>query len=250
MLALGNINDMDSDDVDHYYEEVEENEDMEVFPTACFKDLCIGFGFFVLCVSIASIVAISIVSTYKVVQRMAVIEVDPIPFRSVNHGIWPGYRHEFFNERLPYSKAEQVCLSREKASLLHFNSQEQEDAFDMYASLNFWSATDYPSFQLWTLGIVIARRVQGKPNVTVLWPEPTPELSNIRECAVRGEGLVNAFGFPEKFWQERHIVKDYITENQPESGNTTKARIGCWQHVKRNDWVPESFYRFVCQRKI
>ena len=36
------------------------------------------------------------------------------------------------------------------------------------------------------------------------------------ECGVRGEGLVNAFIAHEKFWQERHIVKDYIMENQSE----------------------------------
>jgi hypothetical protein len=38
-------------------------------------------------------------------------------------------------------------------------------------------------------------------------------------CGVRGEGLVNAFSAHEKFWQERHIVKDYIMENQPEGSN-------------------------------
>ena len=40
---------------------------------------------------------------------------------------------------------------------------------------------------------------------------------------VRGEGLVNAFSAHEKFWQERHIVKDYIMENQPEGMDATGA---------------------------
>jgi hypothetical protein len=68
-------------------------------------------------------------------------------------------------------------------------------------------------------------------------------------CGVRGEGPVNAFSAHEKFWQERHIVKDYIMENQPEGMDATGGG-GCWQHVKRNDMAPKSFYRFVCIRKI
>lgn len=237
---------MESDDLDHHSIDIEENEDVQDLPW--FKNLCISFSLFMLCVTIASIVSITIISTYKVAQRLTAIEHEIIPFRTVNHGIWPGYRHEFFNNRLPYIEAEHVCLSRDNAHLLHFNSQEQEDAFDMYVSLNFWSTTDYPTFQLWTSGIIMARRIEGKPNVTVLWPEVT-ELNNIRECAVRGEGIINAFAVNEKFWQERHIVKDYIMDNQQEN-DTTRTQTGCWQHVKRNDWEPDSFYRFVCLRKI
>lgn len=216
------------------------------------KDICIGSGIFFLCIVIASIVAVTIVSTYRVVERMAAVEVEPTPFRVVNHGIWPGYRHEFFNEKVTFIKAEQVCTSREKASLLHFNSQEQEDQFDLYASLNFWSTTDYPAFQLWTSGFVLARRIESKPRLIVTWPEPNAkgELTEIRECAVRGEGLVNAFSAHEKFWQERHIVKDYIMDNQPVGINATGAVGGCWQHVKRNDMAPQSFYRFACVLKV
>lgn len=212
------------------------------------KDICICSAIFSLCVVIASVVAIAIVGTYQVVERMAAAEAEIIPFRVVNHGIWPGYRHEFFNQMVPFIKAEQVCSSRENASLLHFNSQEQEDQFDLYASLNFWSTTDYPAFQLWTSGFILARRIQNKPTMIVSWPEPNAkgELNVTRECGVRGEGLVNAFSAHEKFWQERHIVKDYIVENQPDDAGNG----GCWQHVKRNDMAPKSFYRFVCMRKI
>ena len=215
------------------------------------KIICIGLAIFSLCVVIASVVSIAIVATFQVVQRIAATEAEFTPYRVVNHGIWPGYRHEFFNRIVPFIKAEQVCTSREKSSLLHFNSQEQEDQFDLYVSLNFWSSTDYPAFQVWTSGFVLARRIQTKPIMTVSWPEPNAkgELNVTRECGVRGEGLVNAFSAHEKFWQERHIVKDYIMENQPEGIDATDGG-GCWQHVKRNDMAPKSFYRFVCIRKI
>jgi len=228
----------------------ESNEDDPAF--ILIKDVCIGMGIFSVCIAIASIVAIAIVSTYRVVEKMAAVENEPTPFRVVNHGIWPGYRHEFFNEKVSFIKAEQVCSSREKSSLLHFTSQKQEDDFDLYASLNFWSSTDYPAFQLWTSGFILARRIHNTPRMIVTWPEPNVkgELSEIRECAVRGEGLVNAFSAYEKFWQERHIVKDYIMENQPVGMNATGGDAGCWQHVKRNDIAPASFYRFVCIRKI
>lgn len=237
-------------DEDQEIDEDQEN-DEEDPADILVKNFCIGFGIFSLCIIIASIVAITIVSTYRVVERMAKAEVEITPFRVVNHGIWPGYRHEFFNQKVPFIKAEQVCSSRQNASLLHFNSQEQEEKFDLYASLNFWSTTDYPAFQLWTSGFVLARRIQNKLSMTVSWPEPNAkgELNEIRECAVRGEGLVNAFSAHEKFWQERHIVKDYIVENQPVGMDATGVG-GCWQHVKRNDMAPESFYRFVCMRKI
>jgi len=230
----------------------DEETDEEDPAVVLLKDICIGTGIFFLCIAIASIVAVTIVSTYRVVERMAAVEVEPTPFRVVNHGIWPGYRHEFFNEKVPFIKAEQVCSSREHASLLHFNSQEQEEEFDLYASLNFWSTTDYPAFQLWTSGFVLARRIENKPSLIVTWPEPNAkgELREIRECAVRGEGLVNAFSAHEKFWQERHIVKDYIMDNQPVGMNATGSDGGCLQHVKRNDIAPESFYRFVCIQKI
>jgi hypothetical protein len=59
--------------------------------------------------------------------------------------------------------------------------------------------------------------------VTVSWPEPNAkgEFNVTRECGVRGEGLVNTFSAHEKFWQERHIVKDYIMEHQPEGMDAT-----------------------------
>ncbi len=226
--------------------EGEEDEDDSI--GALVRNSFICFIFFIICVVIASIVAATIITSYNVVTAVE-DEVEPVPFRVVNHGIWPGYRHEFFSERVPYLKAEQICISRNKSSLLHFNSQEQEDKFDMYASLNFWSDTDYPAFQLWTSGFVLAKRLERGNKI--IWPEPNRrgELQEIRECGVRGEGLVNAFGTSEMYWQERHIIKDYIQGNQPEISKVG-GDTGCWQHIKRNDIAPDRFYEFVCQKKI
>lgn len=207
------------------------------------------FALFSICIVIASIVAISIVATYNHVTAVKP-EVYPVPFRIVDHGIWSGYRHEFFKERVTYIKAEQICSSRDSGSLLYFNSQEQEDKFDLYVSLNFWSEIDYPAFQLWTSGFVLAKQMNR--TVLVKWPEPTgEELQEMRNCVNRGEWQINAFGVSKICWQERHIIKDYIEKNQPEDIDITKGSdTGCWQLVKRNDIAPESFYRFVCQRKI
>lgn len=216
--------------------------------TTLLRNCCVFFLFFVVCISIASIVAVSIVGTYKVV-KMVTSNDNKIytPFRTVNHGIWPGYSHEFFDDRLPFLKAEQVCLSRNNASLLSMNSKDQEDKFDMYVSLNFWNENDYPAFQLWTSGLMLARQLNS--STPVIWPEVNvKEDLKIRECRNRGEGLINAFGTSLQFWQERHIVKDYIPINQPPV--SILGQTGCWQHIKRNDLTPESFYRFVCVRRI
>lgn len=219
--------------------------------TILLTNCCVGFIFFLIWLAIVIIVAASIIGTYKIVQTVMEKEKVYTPFRVVNHGIWPGYRHEFFNDRVSYLKAEEICLSRQNGSVLHFNSKEQEEKFDAYALLNFWNAVDYPAFQVWTSGFVLAKLLNS--TTFVIWPEPNAqkkgELDKIRECAIRGEGQINAFGMSEKFWQERHIVKDYIPINQPEISDSP-SKTGCWQHMKRNDIVPESFYRFVCIRKI
>ena len=224
----------------------EEEED----PTnALLKKTVIFFSFFMLWLLIAIVLTTIVVVTHQVTQMIRARDKVYVPVRVVNNGIWPGYRHEFFDDRVPFLIAERTCQSRDKSSLLHFNSQDQEDKFDLYVSLNFWNEDDHPDYKLWTSGFVVTRQL--RTSTIVLWPEPNDknELKKVRECGRRGEGIINAFGTSEQYWQERHIVKDYVADNQPDS-TMIGAKEGCWQHVKRSDLLPHSFYRFVCIKKI
>ena len=215
--------------------------------TALVKNGCICCLYFALYIVIVVVGAGLVIGTTTVVRQITTKEKDIVPFRTVQHGIWPGYAHEFFDEYVSYLKAETICASR-NGSVLHFNSKEQESNFDRYVSSFFWNEVQYPKFQLWTSGIILTKQLTAGNKV--IWPEPNAkgELQKIRECAVRGEGIVNAFGTSSMYWQERHIIKDYIAKNQPE--NAMDEQTGCWQHIKRNDIAPERLYRFVCQKKI
>lgn len=227
-----------------------ENHLEDKFPVNLLKK-CWSFSiFFVYWLCIAGVTTFLCVFSHQQYVKF-IFSKQVNPFRTVNHGIWPGYRHEFFNSRLPFIAAERICRSRDNSSLLSFSSKDQEEKFDLYVSLNFWNEdeNEYPDFKLWTSGVVLTRQLN--KSTIVFWPEPNAkkELLKIRECAVRGENLVNAFGTSAQFWQERQIVKDYVSSNQPEDSKIG-SKEGCWQHIKRNDLIPDSSYRFVCIKRI
>jgi hypothetical protein len=86
--------------------------------------------------------------------------------------------------------------------------------------------------------------------MTVSWPEPNAkgELNVTRECAVLEEKVSSTHLVPIKSSGKKgtssKITSWKINRKEATGGG------GCWQHVKRNDMAPKSFYQFVCIRKI
>lgn len=242
------------------------NDDEEVKSPAqkLMKNCFIYWALWIIIIIIACVVATVIISTHQVVQTF-LVEKDPVPFRVVDHGVWPGYRLEFFDVRVPFVTAERICRSRNNSRLLTFADQEQENKFDLYVGTNFWDEKSYAQLQFWTGGRILIRKGLNDYPPKIIWPEKDPtrpkELAKLRPCAQwsRGLGQVNAYQTKVLYWSEAHIIKDYQSDHLLENGQIVDPNLiaGCWQMVKREDFVdetnvhmPRQLHRFVCQKKI
>ena len=230
------------------------------------KSCFFGWSLFFFGLIVAIIVAALTIATYHGVQALLAPK-EPVPIRTVNHGIWPDYRHEFFNDLVSFIKAESVCSSR-NSTLLSFANQQQEDQFDMYVGKNFWDQTIYPDYLLWTRGYVMKRKTGVGGAATgqmIRWPDKDMtrtdtrnDLNRIRYCGgwVKCMNQERCDDAESAYYFEANIVKDYVDDHlyKPDmsqlSENETDLIQGCWQIIRRNDVKPEFFFRFVCQSKI